>query len=57
MHGIHGYQQFHVLRFWNKIDQQLVERQRTLQLILIVSAINERGVRRMEKMEFVAMEN
>ena len=57
MHGIHGYQQFHVLRFWNKMDQQLVERQRTLQLILIVSAINERGVRRMEKMEFVAMEN
>ena len=39
------------------MDQQLVERQRTLQLILIVSAINERGVRRMEKMEFVAMEN
>ena len=57
MHGIHGYQQFHVLRFWNKIDQKLVEKQRTLQLILIVSAVNERGVRRMEKMEFVAMEN
>ena len=57
MHGIHGYQQFHVLIFWNKIDQQIMEIQRTLQLILIVSVVNDRGVRIMDMMEFVGLQS